>query len=187
MVLCREHLVCCGNSCAVVVCVKWSSNVLCLRVCVCVSVQILFLNKVDLFRSKIMNSERHLRTYFPQYQGVCCVLACVRVCMFVQLCACVYTPGLALTHPIYVEVLLYTTSFCCLSRALQVPTVMLTRPESSLRASSRRATTTKTRSSMPTSQRPQTQATSRLCSRWCLRPSSGRIWRQRSSSEPALC
>ena len=160
-------------------------------VCVCVSVQILFLNKVDLFRSKIMNSERHLRTYFPQYQGVCCVLCAV--CLHAYMCAClcdcvrVYTPGLALTHTIYVKALLYTTSFCCLSHALQVLTVMLTRPESSLRASSRRATTTKTRSSMLTSQRPQTQATSRSCSRWCSRPSSGRIWRQRSSSEPALC
>lgn len=30
---------------------------------------ILFLNKVDLFRDKIMNSDRHLRLYFPQYSG----------------------------------------------------------------------------------------------------------------------
>lgn len=31
--------------------------------------QILFLNKVDLFRDKIMNSKRHLRLYFSQYTG----------------------------------------------------------------------------------------------------------------------
>lgn len=30
---------------------------------------ILFLNKVDLFRDKIQNSDRHLRLYFPQYTG----------------------------------------------------------------------------------------------------------------------
>ena len=32
--------------------------------------QILFLNKVDLFRDKIMNSDRHLRLYFPTYSGM---------------------------------------------------------------------------------------------------------------------
>lgn len=31
--------------------------------------QILFLNKVDLFRQKIQNSDRHLRLYFAQYTG----------------------------------------------------------------------------------------------------------------------
>ena len=31
--------------------------------------QILFLNKVDLFREKILNSDRHLRLFFPQYTG----------------------------------------------------------------------------------------------------------------------
>ena len=30
---------------------------------------ILFLNKMDLFRDKIQNSDRHLRLYFPQYTG----------------------------------------------------------------------------------------------------------------------
>ena len=30
---------------------------------------ILFLNKVDLFREKIQNSDRHLRLFFPQYTG----------------------------------------------------------------------------------------------------------------------
>ena len=32
--------------------------------------QILFLNKADLFRDKIMNSDRHLRLYFSQYTGL---------------------------------------------------------------------------------------------------------------------
>lgn len=31
--------------------------------------QILFLNKIDLFEEKIINSERHLRRYFPKYIG----------------------------------------------------------------------------------------------------------------------
>ncbi len=31
--------------------------------------QILFLNKVDLFQDKILNSDRHLRLYFNQYNG----------------------------------------------------------------------------------------------------------------------
>ena len=30
---------------------------------------ILFLNKVDLFRDKILSSDRHLRLFFPQYTG----------------------------------------------------------------------------------------------------------------------
>ena len=34
--------------------------------------QILFLNKIDLFTEKIMQSERHLRLYFPKYIGKYC-------------------------------------------------------------------------------------------------------------------
>ncbi len=34
------------------------------------SFQILFLNKVDLFRDKILMSDRHLRLYFAQYTGI---------------------------------------------------------------------------------------------------------------------
>lgn len=30
---------------------------------------VLFLNKLDLFREKIMNSNRHLRLFFPDYAG----------------------------------------------------------------------------------------------------------------------
>lgn len=30
---------------------------------------VLFLNKFDLFREKILHSQRHLRLYFPDYKG----------------------------------------------------------------------------------------------------------------------
>lgn len=35
------------------------------------TIQILFLNKVDLFKEKVLNSDRHLRLFFPQYTGEC--------------------------------------------------------------------------------------------------------------------
>ena len=52
-----------------------------------VSLQILFLNKVDLFRDKILNSDRHLRLYFQQYNGVCvcvCISSCLCMCVSVN-------------------------------------------------------------------------------------------------------
>ena len=51
-----------------------------------------------------MNSERHLRTYFPQYQGVCmCVSACVHasvwyVCVYGCVCVCVHI------HTVYIRI-----------------------------------------------------------------------------------
>ena len=38
-------------------------------VCVCVLLQILFMNKIDLFQDKILHSGRHLRSYLPQFKG----------------------------------------------------------------------------------------------------------------------
>ena len=35
----------------------------------CCLLQILFLNKIDLFEEKIINSERHIRLFFPKYIG----------------------------------------------------------------------------------------------------------------------
>lgn len=33
------------------------------------SLQILFMNKIDLFQDKILHSGRHLRLYLPQFKG----------------------------------------------------------------------------------------------------------------------
>lgn len=45
-----------------------SDLVICFR---CFLIQILLLNKTDLFQEKIRHSGRHLRLYFPKYEGVC--------------------------------------------------------------------------------------------------------------------
>ena len=72
-----------GSVCACVCVCMCVYVCVCVCVCVCrlfftcyfVSVsfllflQILFLNKVDLFRDKITNSDRHLRLYFTHYTG----------------------------------------------------------------------------------------------------------------------
>ena len=47
----------------------------------CLLLQILFLNKMDLFEEKIMRSVRHLRLYFPEYTGE--VLSCDCYCYYV--------------------------------------------------------------------------------------------------------
>lgn len=45
-----------------------SDLVICFR---CFLIQILLLNKTDLFQEKIRHSGRHLRLYFPKYEGRC--------------------------------------------------------------------------------------------------------------------
>lgn len=40
-----------------------------LYVCVFFLLQILFMNKIDLFQDKILHSGRHLRLYLPQFKG----------------------------------------------------------------------------------------------------------------------
>lgn len=54
--------------------IKWFCS--CLR---CFLIQILFLNKTDLFQEKIRHSGRHLRLYFSKYKGRC--LFCCK-CLF---------------------------------------------------------------------------------------------------------
>lgn len=46
----------------------WSCSQL-IVLCVCFLLQILFMNKIDLFQEKILHSGRHLRLYLPQFKG----------------------------------------------------------------------------------------------------------------------
>ena len=73
--------------------------------------QILFLNKADLFKDKIQHSDRHLRLYFTQYTGegqsVC---VCVRACA----CVCVCVEGFSYVAELSLEYFLGMYSCCCL-------------------------------------------------------------------------
>lgn len=118
--------------------------------------QILFMNKLDLFQEKILHSGRHLRLYLPQFKGAFALSS----------------------RPLGPEVWKQANAGSnCFFIFPQVQTVMWTPPPTSWPPPSSRSTPPPANSSTTTSPQPRTPPTSRWCSRWWWTPSSKRTWR----------
>ena len=64
-------VVVCTRLCTISIkCCEMAIDIASVSALVCMFGQILFLNKQDLFRNKVLNLGHHLKIYFPQYEGI---------------------------------------------------------------------------------------------------------------------